>query len=114
MRYSIEQLDGVVVTRLHGHLWGKTEDLSLKEEVQAKAEEGVRRFVIDFKDTSALNSTGIGIVISALTAIQAQGGRLRLTGMNSRIKATFEVTGVSRMLSIYETIEEAANTPWPR
>ena len=103
----------MVVVRLHGDLWGKPEDLSLKQRIQKRAQKGARRFVIDFKEASALNSTGIGIVVSALTAIQAEGGRLRLTGMNSRIKTTFEITGISRMLSIYDTVEIAAETPWP-
>ena len=114
LRYAIEEQDQVVVVRLQGDLWGKPEDLSLKQRIEKRAKKGARRFVIDFQEASALNSTGIGIVVSALTAIQAQGGRLRLTGMNSRIKSTFEITGISRMLSVYDTVKEAAETPWPR
>jgi len=113
MRYSIEKQDAVVVARIHGDMWGKSEDTGLKSEITALAEEGMRRFIIDFEGISALNSTGIGIVISCLTSIQARGGRLRLCNLNKRVRSTFEITGVARMLSIYGSVESAATRPWP-
>jgi anti-anti-sigma factor len=113
MRYSIEKTDDVVVARIHGDMWGKPEDRELKTEMKALAKQGERRFVIDFEGASAVSSTGIGIVVSSLTAIQGEGGRLRLCNLNQRVKATFEITGISKMVSIYDTVESALSTPWP-
>jgi anti-anti-sigma factor len=114
MRYSIEKQDAVVVARIHGDMWGKAEDANLKTEFTTLAEQGERRFIIDFEGISALNSTGIGIIVSCLTAVQAEGARLRLCNLNQRIQSTFEITGVSKMLSIYGSVESAVTRPWPK
>ena len=113
MRYSIAKIDTVVVARIRGDMWGKFDDTKLKTDIKAKVEEGERRFVIDFEGASALNSTGIGIVVSSLTTIQRSGGKLRLCNLNQRVKATFEITGIAKMLSIFDTAELALNVRWP-
>lgn len=114
MRYTIEKIDSVVVARIRGDMWGKFDDTKLKAELKAQAEKnGERRFVIDFAGVSALNSTGIGIVVSSLTTIQRAGGKLRLCNLNQRVRATFEVTGISKMLSIFDSEELALTVRWP-
>jgi anti-anti-sigma factor len=114
MAFSVDTEGSVVVARARGDMWGKPEDTGLKTEFASLAGSGHRRFIIDFDGISAINSTGIGIVVSCLTEVQAEGGRLRLCNLNKRIRSTFEVTGLSKMLSFYGTVESAVARPWPK
>jgi anti-sigma B factor antagonist len=114
MAFSIEETGPVVVARLHGDMWGRPEDTHLKVKFASLAEDGHHRFILDFEEISAINSTGIGVVVSCLTAVQAHGGRLRLCNLNQRLRSTFEVTGLSKMLSFYGTVESAVDRPWPK
>jgi anti-anti-sigma factor len=114
MPFSIDKTGDVVVARVRGDMWGKPEDTMLKGKIAVLAGEGHHRFIIDFEGISALNSTGIGIVVSCLTTIQAHGGRLRLCNLNQRIRSTFEITGVAKMLSLYGTVDSARTRPWPK
>lgn len=114
MAFSVDTEGSVVVAEVRGDMWGKPEDTGLKDVFASLAGQGRHRFIIDFQGISAINSTGIGVVVSCLTAVQAEGGRLRLCNMNKRIRSTFEVTGLSKMLSFYGTVESATVRPWPK
>lgn len=113
MRYTMEKMNEIIVIRLQADMWGKIEDYQVKDEVAAQLEQGARRFLFDLGEASAINSTGIGIVVSSMTAIQRAGGRLRICNMNPRVKATFQITGIAEILSIFDDVDSAIKVPWP-
>ena len=113
MRYSIEKVGNAIVVHLTADMWGKIEDYQLKDEIAAQLEQGAKHFVFEFAGANAINSTGIGIVVSSLTAIQRAGGRLRLCNLNPRVNATFEITGIANILSIFDSYDAAVGVPWP-
>lgn len=113
MRYSIEKVKSAIVIHLTADMWGKIEDYQIKDEIAAQLEQGGKHFVFEFGGTNAINSTGIGIVVSSLTAIQRAGGRLRLCNLNPRVNATFEITGIANILSIFDSYDSAIRVPWP-
>ncbi len=113
MRYSIEKVRDTIVVHLTADMWGKIEDYQLKDEIAAQLEQDGKHFVLEFKGANAINSTGIGIVVSSLTAIQRAGGRLRLCNLNPRVNATFEITGIANILSIFDSYDSAVRVPWP-
>jgi len=94
-------------------MWGKIEDYQLKDEVAVQLDQGGKHFIFEFSKSNAINSTGIGIVVSSLTAIQRAGGRLRLCNLNPRVNATFEITGIANILSIFDSYDSAVRVPWP-
>jgi anti-anti-sigma factor len=113
LRYSIEKDGEVIVVHLTADMWGKIEDYQIKDEIAAQLDQGGKHFIFEFKGSNAINSTGIGIVVSSLTAIQRAGGRLRLCGLNPRVNATFEITGIANILSIFDSYDSAVRVPWP-
>lgn len=107
MRYSIGNHGDVVVARVLEHMWGRIEDYQLKEDLSEKVKEGERKFVIDFEPTVSVNSIGIGIIVASMVSIRAGGGKLRISGMKDRVHAAFDVTGVSGILQIHATLDDA-------
>ena len=107
MRYSIEKQDRIVVARILENMWGQIEDYQLKEDLSEEIKKGRQKFVIDFAPTVSVNSIGIGIVVSSMVSIRHGGGRLRISGMRDRVRAAFDVTGVTGILDIHDTLEDA-------
>jgi anti-sigma B factor antagonist len=107
MRYSIEKQGEVEVARILDHMWGLIEDYQLKEDISALVGDGSRKFAVDFAPTISVNSIGIGIIVASFVSIRHGGGKLRISGMGERVRAAFDVTGVSGILDIYDTLEEA-------
>jgi len=107
MRYSTQMEGDVLVAKILDHMWGMIEDYQLKEDVTDEVEKGCRKFIIDFDPTVSVNSIGIGIVVASMVSIRHGGGELRVSGMKERVRAAFDVTGVTGILKITETLEEA-------
>ena len=107
MRYSIEKQGEVVVARILDHMWGMIEDYQLKEDLSALVGDGSRRFVIDFAPTISVNSIGLGIIVASMVTIRHGGGKLRVSGMGERVRAAFDITGVSGIMDIRDSLEEA-------
>ena len=107
MRYSTEKQGDVLVARILNHMWGMIEDYQLKEDITAEVNNGYRKFVIDFDPTVSINSIGIGIVVASMVSIRHGDGQLRISGMKERVRAAFDVTGVTGILKISVTLEDA-------
>lgn len=65
------------------------------------------RIVIDFSELDFIDSTGLGVLVSAIKRERAVRGRLVLVITSDNIKRIFEITSLDRIISIYETIEDA-------
>lgn len=65
--------------------------------------------VVDLSDVTFLDSTGLGVLVSALKRVREgdADGELRLVVSRPQVTKVLEVTGLSNVFSIYPTLEEA-------
>ena len=59
-----------------------------------------KNFVIDFKNVTAINSSGLGILIACLKRIKDAGGKLSLENLNSKILNIFKITKLDLVFDI--------------
>jgi anti-sigma B factor antagonist len=55
---------------------------------------------VDMADVSFLDSTGIGVVVSALKRARHGGGDLRLVRVQPQVFKVFQLTGLTRALEV--------------
>ena len=79
----------------------------LREALIASAAEGHKRVVVDLRATEFLDSTGLGALVTGLKRIRAQGGEMRVVCTAPRVCKVFEITSLDRVLSLFDTVEEA-------
>jgi anti-sigma B factor antagonist len=68
---------------------------------------GVTRIVVDLSETAFLDSTALGVLISAIKRLRARDGRLTLVNVDDSIAKTFEITGLDQIFTIFPTRDEA-------
>jgi anti-anti-sigma factor len=68
---------------------------------------GWRKIIINFEDTSFLDSTFLGSMVIALRTLSKLGGDLRISGVQGDAKNILEITGAFRVLTSFDTLEEA-------
>ena len=68
---------------------------------------GQSRFVFDLSALDYVDSSGIGTIVSCLTADQESRADLRVAGASPRIKRLFTMTGVDKLLTFYPSVAEA-------
>jgi anti-anti-sigma factor len=101
---------GVAVVSVSGRLVLGKEPERLENAVNGLLQSGTRKVVFDLTALDYTDSAGIGTFVACLTSIRKAGGELRLAGVNARIQRLFQMTGVDRLMSLYPTVADAANS----
>ncbi|HSM05575.1 MAG TPA: STAS domain-containing protein [Longimicrobiales bacterium] len=106
MGFSVTKQDGVTVVDVEGQLIvGNRQEL--KQRVLEELDAGERRFVVDFRDTGYIDSSGLGVLVSLSKKIREQGGELRLSGLNEDLRTLFELTKLDTLFRITDSKSEA-------
>jgi anti-sigma B factor antagonist len=80
----------------------------LRQRLLGLATGGPRTVVVDLTGVSFIDSTGLGVLVSALKRLRAEGGDLRLAVDRPQIAKVLEITGLDTVFLVAPTVEEAA------
>src|SRR6476469_9878225 len=69
--------------------------------------QGEKDVVVDFTNTTFIDSTTLGVLVGGVKRLRAQDGRLSLICSDRNITKIFEITGLDRVFTIYPTRDEA-------
>jgi len=96
---------GVIEAR--GSLVGGEETDELRNAVADFVEQGNKKLIIDLSKVTYLNSTAIGVLVSAHTTYSRNGGKVKLCGINKNINNIFVITKLTMVFDVCDTREEA-------
>jgi anti-sigma B factor antagonist len=68
---------------------------------------GERRVVVDLEGVDFLDSTGLGVLVGGLKRLRSNDGDLSLVCTQSRILKVFEVTGLTKVFEIHDSVDAA-------
>ena len=83
----------------------------LREQLHGLVAEGNTRIVVDLDGVDFLDSTGLGVLVGALKRVRSSDGELSLVCTQPRIRKVFEVTGLTKVFTLYDTVDEAVANP---
>ncbi|MEB3275226.1 MAG: STAS domain-containing protein [Prochlorothrix sp.] len=63
--------------------------------------------IIDFQETSFIDSSGLGALVSAQKKVRSQGKKLHFCNLNAQIEMIFELTSLDQAFDIFTTLDEA-------
>jgi anti-sigma B factor antagonist len=79
----------------------------LREKLVELVSEGRRQLVVDLDGVDFLDSTGLGVLVGGLKRLRSHDGELELVCTQSRILKVFEITGLTKVFSIHESVDAA-------
>ncbi len=107
----IERIEnGIVVLELSGKIMGGPDAATLNEKLHDLVESGKTRVVADLSNVNWMNSSGLGILINALTTIRNAGGDLKLASITEKIKSLLKITKLLTVFSTFDSTDEAVNS----
>jgi anti-sigma B factor antagonist len=71
--------------------------------------QGGREVVVDFSDTTFIDSTTLGVLVGGVKRLRTNDGQLSLVCNDRNITKIFEITGLDRVFTIYPTRDEAVS-----
>jgi len=81
---------------------------ALRDPLLALAD-GTRPFgIVDMSDVSFIDSSGLSALVTARKRLQTEGRELRLVITRPNVRKVFEVTGLTDLFAIFQSVEAAA------
>jgi anti-sigma B factor antagonist len=71
--------------------------------------QGGRDVIVDFSDTTFIDSTTLGVLVGGVKRLRTNDGQLSLVCNDRNITKIFEITGLDRVFTIYPTRDEAVS-----
>jgi anti-sigma B factor antagonist len=68
---------------------------------------GAKEVVVDFSNTTFIDSTTLGVLVGGVKRLRTNDGQLSLVCSDRNITKIFEITGLDRVFTIYPTRDEA-------
>ncbi len=97
---------GVRVLSLQGPI-DVSQAMDLREVLGQQIDGPAARVVVDLTDVTFIDSSGIGVLVTAHRTADAAGAMLALAGARTTVGRVFELTRTNRLLRIYPTVDEA-------
>lgn len=106
-RIKIEEQIGGTILHLSGQFIGGKETDEMKDALSEIAGKQQSKLIIDLGDVSYLNSTALGVLISAHSNFAKRNGEIILCNVSKSIENIFVITKLSLVFNIEETLKEA-------
>ena len=100
----------VAVIELTGSLQMGVECKRLELAVEQLIREKRTRVVLDFSKLSKIDSCGVGRVVNCLSRLKVAGGTMHFAGVTGMVDGAFKMTRVDRLVKMYPTAEQAAQS----
>ncbi|NIV03541.1 anti-sigma factor antagonist [Candidatus Saccharibacteria bacterium] len=110
MNMTQEKQQGIVVINLEGDVMGGPEASKLNEEINRLLDEGNLKAVVNLSQVKRMNSSGLGILINALTTFKQNGGSLKLASPSSLVQNLMNITKLTEIFESYDTVEAALDS----
>ena len=68
---------------------------------------GAKQVIVDFTDTTFIDSTTLGVLVGGVKRLRTNDGELSLVCSDRNITKIFEITGLDRVFTIYPSRDEA-------
>ena len=81
--------------------------MALREQLRALIQGGNAELVVDLSAVDAIDSSGLGALISGLKAARQSGGDLRIAAPCAQVTAVLELTNLNRVLKSVESPDDA-------
>lgn len=79
----------------------------LKEQLQELIDTTPHVVVLDLKDVTFIDSSGLGTLVMAYRSAQEHGIDLKLSGPRPQVLKVMQITGLNQVFEICENVQEA-------
>lgn len=102
--------NGIGLVEVKGSLVGGDETAEVRKAVAGFIDREYQKLIIDLSKVTYLNSTAIGVLVSAYTTFSRKGWKIKLSGLNKNINNIFVITKLTLVFDVYENVAEAAKS----
>src|SRR5262247_1162605 len=100
------QAGDVTVLDMSGKITIGEGSVALRSGIRRLLEEGKKRILLNLSGVSYVDSSGIGELVSSYTAINKEGGQLKLLRLTQKLQDLLTIT---KLLTVFDAYEDEAD-----
>ena len=102
MKINAVGKDGLAILSLAGKL-DFSNGAELKTAIEKQLSAAVSEFIIDLREVSYIDSSGIATLVSSFTTVRKEGGNLKLTNLSEAVEEMLKLTEIIEIFEVYDT-----------
>ena len=101
------QAGDVTVLDMSGKITIGEGSVALRTAIRRLLEEGKKRILLNLAGVGYIDSSGIGELVSSFTAINKEGGQLKLLNLTQKLQDLLTITKLLTVFDVYESEADA-------
>jgi anti-sigma B factor antagonist len=99
--------DDIMILILSGKIMGGPDHDKFQSEIKTLISDGHVDILLDMHKVNWVNSTGLGILVSAYHTLKKNGGQLKICQVSDRIDNILNVTQLKLVFETFDNCEDA-------
>ncbi|HWF03072.1 MAG TPA: STAS domain-containing protein, partial [Candidatus Angelobacter sp.] len=92
MKVSNRQVDGVTIVDMSGRITLGEGSVVLRDSIRDLIGKEQKKILLNLGDVTYIDSSGIGELVSAFTAVRREGGELKLLKLTKKVHDLLQIT----------------------
>lgn len=110
MSFNISERYNCIIIEFNGNVMGGPDTVSLNEKLHELIDEGKKNIVVDLSRVEIMNSSGLGMLIGALTTMRNSGGDLRIANPSPKIEELLSMTQLDTVFQNFDSTDKAVES----
>lgn len=107
MSFNVSERYNCVIIEFKGNVMGGPDAVSLNEQLHELIENEKTNVLVNLEKVKFMNSSGLGMLIGALTTMRKAGGDLRIANATDKIESLLIITKLISVFKHYKSLDEA-------
>jgi anti-sigma B factor antagonist len=105
IKVNEREANGVTILDISGRIVLGKETAAFRDSIRERIAQGKKNILLNLSEVPFIDSTGIGELVSAFTAVRREGGDVKLLHLTKRVRDTVEIV---KLGSIFELFDDEA------
>ena len=105
LKASTRQVDGITVMDLSGRITLGEGSVILRDKIRELLGQGEKKILLNLGDVTYIDSSGIGELVSAFTAVRKEGGELKLLNLTKKVHDLLQIT---KLYTVFDVKDDEA------
>jgi anti-sigma B factor antagonist len=102
LKTSTRQVDGVTILDMSGRITLGEGSVVLRDSIRDMVAQGNKKLLLNLGDVTYIDSSGIGELVSAFTAVRKEGGELKLLNLTKKVHDLLQITKLYTVFDVRE------------
>lgn len=102
LNISERQAGDVTILDLDGKITIGEGSIALRSTIRRLVGEGKKKILLNLSGVGYVDSSGIGELVSSFTAVNKEGGQLKLLNLTQKIQ---DLLAITKLLTVFDTFE---------